>query len=144
MAILQMIFTEEERLHRYQTASVKETFLKNLKLVSILLNQCALISFTKCSIGQVTEFESLFYYPGESQRKKRQAGGTYDDFQNINFVPIFTDELNFTDEQRVVCEDNLQCLFDLAITEETEFAMTTLEQEKIANATTDTLGNQYT
>ena len=40
----------------------------------------------------------------------------------------------------MICEDNPQCLFDLAITEETTFAMETLEQEKVANTTTKTLG----
>ena len=39
----------------------------------------------------------------------------------------------------MLCENNLQCLFDLAVTQETTFAMETLEQEKIANTTTKTL-----
>ena len=39
----------------------------------------------------------------------------------------------------MICEDNLQCLFDLAVTDEMEFAMNTLEQEKIANTTTEVL-----
>ena len=94
------------------------------------------------SAGKVSEEESFFYYAG--QGRKRQAGGTYEDFQNLNFVPIFSDELNFTEEQRVLCEDNLQCLFDLAVTEETTFAMETLEQEKIANTTTKTLRKSST
>ena len=85
------------------------------------------------------EEESFFYYPGNNQSRKRQTGGTYTDYQNPSFVPIFLDELNFTDDQRTTCENNLQCLFDLAVTGETEFAMTTLEQEKIANSTIEIL-----
>lgn len=92
--------------------------------------------------GQATEAESLFYYAGN--RRKRQVGGTYEDFQNLNFVPIFLDELNFTDNQRMICENNLQCLFDLAVTGEMEFAMNTLEQEKVANTTVQILSKLVT
>lgn len=89
--------------------------------------------------GQATEAESLFYYAGNSQSRKRQVEGSYNDFQNPAFVPIFLDELNFTNDQREICENNLQCLFDLAVTEETDFAMKTLEQEKVANTTVEIL-----
>ena len=50
-------------------------------------------------------------------------------------MPIFFDELNFTSEQVVICEDNLQCLFDLAVTGDMEIASNTLQFEKVTNAT---------
>ena len=87
-------------------------------------------------VGQATQTESLFYY---TSSRKRQTDGSYEDFQNLNFVPVFLDELNFTNDQRVLCENNLQCLFDLAVTEDETFAVNTLEQEKIANATVEIL-----
>ena len=87
--------------------------------------------------------ESLFFYPGEPTepavmgRRKRQ---TYEEYQNFNFVPIFLDELTFTDDQKVICEGDLQCLFDLAVTGDVEFANTTLMEGKIANETIKLLG----
>ena len=68
-------------------------------------------------------------------RIKRQA--------RDNFEPIFFSDLNFTDDQILVCEGNAQCLFDLAITNDTEIGMQTLEEEKGANATIDLLGIVY-
>ena len=59
----------------------------------------------------------------------------------MDFVPLFFDELtNVTDAQRMVCEDNQQCLFDLAVTGDMAFAMNTLNHQKDANATKDVLG----
>ena len=81
----------------------------------------------------------MFYYADNSLNRKRQAEGSYEDFQDLNFIPVFLDELNFTDGQRVICENNPQCLFDLAVTEEEDFAMNTLEQEKIANTSMEIL-----
>ena len=86
--------------------------------------------------GQTTEEESLFYYPGT--RGKRQ---TYHDYQNLSFVPLYLDQLNFTEEQVIACEDNVQCLFDLAVTGDMEFAMNTLTHEKNASSTQEDLGN---
>ena len=65
-------------------------------------------------------------------RRKRQALD--------NFEPIFLSELNFTDDQILSCEGNVQCLFDLAITNDTEVGMQTLEEEKVVNATIDLFG----
>ena len=91
----------------------------------------------KC-IGQVREAESLFFYPGG--RRKRQ---TYEDFQNLNFVPIFLDELTFTEDQKTACGDHVQCLFDLAVTGDMEFANNTLKEDRVANETKEILGNCY-
>jgi hypothetical protein len=48
--------------------------------------------------------------------------------------------LTFTDEQRIACEQNVQCLFDLAITGDMQFAENTLNHEKDANRTQEDLG----
>ena len=59
----------------------------------------------------------------------------------MDFIPLFFDELtNVTDAQKMVCEDNQQCLFDLAVTGDMAFAMNTLNHQKDANATKDVLG----
>ena len=86
-------------------------------------------------IGQITREESLFHYPGS--RRKRQ---TYEDFINPLFVPLFRDELNFTAEQTLACEGNDQCLFDLAVTGDMEFAENTLNHEKNVSDISEDLG----
>ena len=43
-----------------------------------------------------------------------------------DWVPIFLDELNFTTEQKMICGENIQCLFDLNVTDEMDVAVTTL------------------
>ena len=98
---------------------------------------CATIS----TIGRISEEESLFFYDNPEGRKKRQ---TYEDFQNIEFVPIFLDELNFTADQIAVCEGSAPCLFDLAVTADMEFAGNTKETEKAANTTINILCKQLT
>ena len=81
----------------------------------------------------------MFYYG----RRKRQTGENFDDFQNSTFVPIYSDELNFTDEQRIICKDNPHCLFDFAVTEELNFALRTLQDEKSTNASITALSKGY-
>ena len=73
--------------------------------------------------------QSLFVNP---LRKKWQAS-------DPSLTPIFFDELNFTDYQRLFCENNPQCLYDLAVSESTDVAQDTLDYEKDANATIATL-----
>lgn len=86
----------------------------------------------------MTRADSFFFYPddGARGRHKRQS---YADYQNSGFVPVFLDELTFTEEQRIACEDNRQCLFDLAVTGSMDFANNTLMEDKIANATKEVL-----
>lgn len=77
-------------------------------------------------LGRVPADESLFFRPG---RRRRQT-------PDVDFIPLFFDELmNVTDAQRVACEDNHQCLFDLAVTGDMAFAMNTLVSQKERNAT---------
>lgn len=75
-------------------------------------------------IGQ-SDSDRRLLHPSPN-RRKRQSGQS-----NI----IFFHELNFTAEQRVICEDNPPCLFDLVVTGELEIAMNTLQLEIEANAT---------
>ena len=56
------------------------------------------------------------------------------------FVPLFLDELNFTDAQLMLCGGDEQCLFDFAVTGEEEFAMETLTSNNLAEETKDTIG----
>lgn len=82
-------------------------------------------------VGRVSADDTLFYNPG--RRRRRQT--SLDDF-----VPIFFDELaNITDTQRLLCEGNQQCIFDLAVTGDMDFAMHTLDHQKEANETKDVL-----
>ena len=56
------------------------------------------------------------------------------------FVPIFFDQLNFTEAQIRQCEGDTQCLFDFAVTGEEDFAMETLASNKLAQETKDKIG----
>lgn len=70
----------------------------------------------------------------ESTRKKRQ------ETEVDNFKPTFFFELNPTDEQLAICKGNENCLFDLIVTNDTQFAERTLKSEEEANTTVDLLG----
>ena len=63
-----------------------------------------------------------------NDRKKRQT-------EENAYVPLFFNQLNFTDEQIAICEGSYPCLFDLAVTGDKTFAGHTKEDEKIANET---------
>ena len=86
----------------------------------------------KYLLGRVLPEESLFSGPA-MERRKRQT--------DEEFVPVFLDDLIFTEDQIVSCVGNLQCLFDLAATGSVEFANTTLMDDRAANETKDMLGN---
>ena len=85
--------------------------------------------------GRVPDEENLFYVPevpttqptstfepsATSATEGTTTAPTEDDW-----VPIFLDELDFSDEQKMICGDNIQCLFDLNVTDEMNIAVTTL------------------
>ena len=52
---------------------------------------------------------------------------------------MFFNQLTFTDEQIAACDGSKPCLFDLAVTNDTQFAATTKEAEENANATINLL-----
>ena len=81
-------------------------------------------------IGQVSPEESLFVNPA---RQKRQT--TPED----DFVPIFFEDLNITDAHRMICGDNQQCLFDLALSGNMALALNTLNHQKETNETKEIL-----
>ncbi len=56
------------------------------------------------------------------------------------WVPVFVDDLDFTPEQKMVCGENLQCLFDLNVTGEMDIAMETLNHGQETEETRDTIG----
>lgn len=81
-------------------------------------------------LGNASREESLFcdHPVCFKARRKRQADG-------VDFVPIFFDELDFTNDQITTCDGNAQCLFDLVVTNDVEFARKTKEAQETANAT---------
>ena len=66
-------------------------------------------------------------------REKRQIDGpefvctSFENCGDHSFVGVTLEELNFTQEQIEMCEGDDSCLFDLAVTGDEEFAVTTLE-----------------
>ena len=72
--------------------------------------------------------EETFFRPS---RRKRQA--------EQQFIPLFFDELNITDEAETACEGNPQCILDLLITEDMDLAMETLNLDKETNETKETI-----
>lgn len=55
--------------------------------------------------------------------------------------PNFSDELelNATDEQRMICEENEPCIFDFVITEDVNIALATLNHEEDAKETLEVI-----
>lgn len=71
--------------------------------------------------GRITDetMDPMMFEKPYTERRKRQLE---------TFTPVFSSELNFTDEERALCGDDHACLFDLAVTGSKEFAMTTLDR----------------
>ena len=72
----------------------------------------------------------MFFF--QEDRKKRQAA---DDFR-----PVFFDQLLASNDQIGFCEGNEQCVFDLVVTNDTEVAERTVNEQKEANDTIDQFG----
>ncbi len=79
-------------------------------------------------IGGVRPEKSLFF---DIARKKRQSPSSRQS--------IFFEDLIFTEEQQIICSNNSECLFDLAVTGSADIALTTLNQQQEANRTMDLL-----
>ena len=75
-------------------------------------------------IGRVPDALTLF--SGKFRRKRQ----TEDDY-----IPVYFEQLNFTEMQRTLCEDNKECLYDLVQTGEMDVALATLNQQKETNET---------
>lgn len=64
--------------------------------------------------------------------EKRQIDGpdfactSFDNCGDHNFVGVSFEDLDFTEEQIAMCNNDETCLFDLAVTGDEEFAATTL------------------
>ena len=86
-------------------------------------------------IDRITQEETLFSY-GPFSRKKRQLEAppfectSFDNCGNSSIAPVTLDELTFTEEQRVMCNNDDTCLFDLAVTEDMDVAAATLESSE--------------
>ena len=80
--------------------------------------------------GQIQPDQSMFTIHRDRTlgRKRRQVTG-----HNLDFifpdppVPFSIENLNYTDEQREFCNNITECMFDLLLTEDTDFAGNTLE-----------------
>ena len=78
--------------------------------------------------GAIPKRDSMFAITRStrlSSRKRRQVIGpslTPDPPQ-----PFSIENLNYTDEQREFCNNITECMFDLLLTEDTDFAGNTLE-----------------
>ena len=119
-------------------------------------NYCHTLLFCSYSLnlillaGRVINEENLFLAPpvipttqppstlGPSASPATEAptvAPTEDDWE-----PIFLDQLNFTDDQMMLCGDNIQCLFDLNVTDEMDLAMTTLNHSVETEETREEIG----
>ena len=58
------------------------------------------------------------------------------------FTPLFPDEIEYTDEQRAICGDDLGCLFDFAATGSREVARENLESVEELDNTTSSLSKE--
>lgn len=67
-------------------------------------------------------------------RRKRQDLDQYE--------PVFFSDLNVTEDQMMTCEGNEECLYDLVVTNDTELALTTLQEGMTTNMTVDILGKR--
>ena len=53
--------------------------------------------------------DTLFHYT---------EGHTFYTYSDLDFTPIFTSDLNITQDIRDTCNDDPECIFDLAVTRE--------------------------
>ena len=60
------------------------------------------------------------------------------------YTPTFIEDLEFTDEQKELCKDDVQCLYDLVITGEKDIAMDTLAIGEEVEQTQAILGKVLT
>ncbi len=86
------------------------------------------------SIGRVNPY-ALTLFSGPFRRKRQ----TQDDY-----IPVYFEQLTFTDMQRTLCEDNKECLYDLVQTGEMGVALETLNQQKETNETRTVLSKCVT
>lgn len=78
----------------------------------------------------------MFTYGGNFDRKRRQVDDldfectSFDNCGDHSFVGVTFEDLNFTEAQMAMCNNDETCLFDLAVTGDEGFANTTLESSE--------------
>lgn len=87
-------------------------------------------------VGEINNNPNNFLYSMPSGRRKRQI------VEDVN-IPIFVEDLNITDEQREFCNDNIQCIFDLSVTEDETVAQATMEIDAETSMTQEEQGVFY-
>ena len=74
------------------------------------------VKITYIIIGMTTQSESLFTYYGNR---------SWELYAHPAHTPVFADEIIPTDYQRLLCANNVECIYDLSQTNSTRFAMET-------------------
>ena len=133
-----MAYSAKKENYNYVVVCI--IYAKSNNLVFILL-----YSFT----GRVIDEENLFLLPVipttqppstieptvTSTTEAPTIAPTEDDW-----VPIFLDELDFTDEQRMVCRENIQCQFDWNVTDSMDLGVATLNHSVETEETREIIG----
>ena len=65
---------------------------------------------------------------------------SFENCSSLNFQPVRLEDLTFTDEERAICNNMQSCLYDLRVTGEEEFAVTTLRAGEESQEIQGTLG----
>lgn len=85
-------------------------------------------------IGHVRQEESLFNY---------SIGGTSYSAINDGYLihqPVFSDDLNITQEVRELCQESPTCIYDSVVTGSMEIGMSTLSTTTVNDQIIQTLG----
>ena len=86
--------------------------------------------------GQIKASESLFTYGAQEST---------DTFIDLSYVPMFIDNITWANdsfrlEAERVCDNNINCLFDAAVTEDVSYGVTTRILEENNNQVNRELG----
>ncbi len=79
----------------------------------------------------------MFFYGNSLGRRRRQVDDgpqfectSFDNCGNHSFVGVSFEDLTFNEEQMTTCNNDETCLFDLAVTGDEEFAITSMESSE--------------
>ncbi len=96
-------------------------------LCSLLVKHQYSWMLSHATTGSVAAGDSMFAIKRPIGRRRRQVSEP-----SLDFIfpdppaPFSIDNLNYTDEQREFCNNDVQCMFDLLFTGDTQVAMTTM------------------
>ena len=86
------------------------------------------------SPDKITQGQTLFAYGSISRRKRQTDDGcvSFDSCGDVTIPPTTIADVNVTDDQRDMCDNDDTCLFDLAVTGDEDLAMKTLETSVVS------------